>query len=225
MRSTTQPSRSPLLACASSLLFLSTVSPLAHAAQTVSTPVGIALAEIQTLATPAMRDAVIAHEEITPTRNAPPLAQLVNCRLLQWVVPGQGSHAAEQWVITPDAQCADAADGKAAWLVADAPGMPRVLLADHGNTFTLNTGSDGAALAEVLVYRTLVLPPTLAERIPFQHQSPRCANVWQFQQGKYHLSGQTAPMLLVNDPVAGGWVEMPLSHYLPDIAATLCQTR
>ena len=204
----------PSIVCISGLL-LSGQASFALAAPAELPPITVNVTDAREPAFAALRDAVIYHEETRPTAHAPVLKDLLKCQLLHLPV-----HTAPetpiQWVVIADEECEPAFHGaKTAWLVGTKQDQAHVFLAGTANSISFSTHS-------LLLYLPLELPPEVSQRIPLAHQAARCAIQWTWEEGKYTRTAQTEPTLLVNDPVAGGWIEMPLSQYVPDYPRTLC---
>ncbi|MDD5391752.1 MAG: hypothetical protein PHE17_01900 [Thiothrix sp.] len=202
--------------CATSLL-LGANSGFAQ--QTISAPLatGLVLADIHEKASPALRDAVLAY--------APEWA---GCQLLQLQVDMDGDPATNEWVVTPDKRCKPSPSRlQIAWLLReDSHGAAQVLIADRAEFITITPAgfaNGGAGFGTVLFQWTKDVPAALASRIPVQHDQLRCGSVWDYADKQYRHVGMAEPSIMVKDPVAGGWVEMELKHYVPDYPRDLCQ--
>ena len=195
-------------------LVLAAQAPLPH---------NFSLMTIEETAIPSVRDAVMVYEG----RNPSSFASLVNCHLLQQNILQDINGIPIRWVVTPDNSCTASTTGKVFWWVETVNNRPEVLFTEQGNAIALIPNSVTRSVRQpddVLVYRTLMLSVEQASRIPFRHESARCAYLWQWREGKYIRSRHIESTVMVDDPIAGGWVEMPLEHYLPDASTTLCQS-
>lgn len=176
-----------------------------------SVPAVVTVTDIQASAAPAFGAAVRAYEKAHSGHVAPS-----GCRYLQTPVEADGNPASREWLLREAANCAGH-NSQRVWLLQEQSGAIKVLLADDASSVTFNPPPPASAGARTILFQWLMdLPASLKQRIPYPAGQVRCGSIWQGHSGQYRRVSVTEPLISVDDPVAGGWIERALGEFLPD---------